>query len=118
MSTENSTLVKVGNIIAKKHDLKVLNACIKASRPALLVGETGTGKTSLLREIAKIKKKKLVRVSVNGSMGIKNKIKLASIGINTESVYDYYPKKNTRVVDSDDIYTPIAEILSDLIKRG
>lgn len=70
MSNNKSTLIRVGNVIAKDSDIKVLDACIKASRPALLIGETGTGKTSLLREIANLKKKKLVRVSVNGSMGI------------------------------------------------
>lgn len=48
---------------------------------------------------------------------IKSGVKLASIGIHTESVYDYYPKRNTRVINDDDIYTPVAEILSDLIKR-
>jgi midasin len=35
-----------------------------------LIGETGVGKTTIVREIAKEQSKNLVRVSVNGSMGV------------------------------------------------
>lgn len=55
-------------VTTENHDL--LKACIENNQPALLIGETGTGKTTLVRELAKEKKATLHRVSVNGSMGI------------------------------------------------
>ena len=51
-------------------NLELLQACIKSNQPALLVGETGTGKTTLIREIAREHKRELIRISVNGSMGV------------------------------------------------
>jgi len=61
---------KFGKIIAEKKNVDVIEACVKIGEPVLLVGETGTGKTTLLSELAKKKKKNIVRVSVNGSTGI------------------------------------------------
>lgn len=51
-------------------NLNLLKACISSNNPALLIGETGVGKTTLIREVAKEEKKNLVRISVNGSMGV------------------------------------------------
>lgn len=49
---------------------EVIKACIKENKPALLIGETGTGKTTIIREEALLMKKKLVRIPVNGSTSI------------------------------------------------
>lgn len=51
-------------------NLNLLKACVSGNNAALLIGETGTGKTTILRELAKEHKKELVRISVNGSMGV------------------------------------------------
>jgi len=51
-------------------NLNLIRACVDMNAPVLLIGETGTGKTTLIREIAKEKEKHLVRISVNGSMGV------------------------------------------------
>jgi cobaltochelatase CobS len=51
-------------------NLNLLRACIDTNSAALLVGETGTGKTTIIRELAKEQDKMLIRISVNGSMGV------------------------------------------------
>jgi len=51
-------------------NLRLLRACVESNSAVLLVGETGTGKTTLVREVAKEQGKTLIRVSVNGSMGV------------------------------------------------
>jgi SpoVK/Ycf46/Vps4 family AAA+-type ATPase len=61
---------KIGKIIVDKQNLEVLEACLKINEPLLLVGETGTGKTGLISELAKKSKTELHRISVNGSTGI------------------------------------------------
>lgn len=53
-----------------KSNLALLEACVETNNPALLIGETGTGKTTLIREVAKEYDKTLIRISVNGSMGV------------------------------------------------
>lgn len=53
----------------QEEDLQILEHCIEANQPALLIGETGTGKTTLLKHLATQKKKNLVRLSMNGNMG-------------------------------------------------
>lgn len=55
-------------VTTENHDL--LKACIETNQPALLIGETGTGKTTLIRELAVEKKQTLHRVSLNGSTGV------------------------------------------------
>lgn len=50
--------------------IKGLRTCITLNESALLIGETGTGKTTLVNEFAKEQGKILHRVSVNGSMGV------------------------------------------------
>lgn len=47
-----------------------IRACVQMNESVLLIGETGTGKTTLINELAKEKEKKLHRVSVNGSLGV------------------------------------------------
>lgn len=44
-----------------------VKACIQADESVLLIGETGLGKTTLIKALADEQKKNLVRVSVNGS---------------------------------------------------
>ncbi len=50
--------------------IKGIKTCIALNESALLIGETGTGKTTLVNEFAKEQGKILHRVSVNGSMGV------------------------------------------------
>lgn len=51
-------------------NLNLIKACIDTNSAALLVGETGTGKTTIIRELAKERGRMLIRISVNGSMGV------------------------------------------------
>lgn len=61
---------KETDYFASKSNLSLLEACVEKNEPALLIGETGTGKTTLIREVAKEYDKTLIRISVNGSMGV------------------------------------------------
>lgn len=47
-----------------------IRACVATSNPVLLIGETGLGKTTIIREMANENGKNLVRVSLNGSTSI------------------------------------------------
>lgn len=47
-----------------------IRACINLNESVMLIGETGTGKTTLVSELAKEQEKVLHRVSVNGSMSV------------------------------------------------
>ncbi len=60
----------VGSAVVSEAVESVMEQCIAASEPALLIGETGTGKTTIIRELAKKRKVELHRVSVNGSTGV------------------------------------------------
>ncbi len=55
-------------VYAKTEDITTLDKCIESNIPVLLVGETGTGKTTLVKEFAKENKKELIRVSLNGNI--------------------------------------------------
>jgi len=68
---ESSTVSS--NAVLSNYDMNViagLKKCIELNESALLIGETGTGKTTLVSELAKEHGKTLHRVSVNGSMGV------------------------------------------------
>lgn len=67
---EKAKKVKAQEFYTSSMNQNLINACIESNAPLLLIGETGTGKTTILREIAKERKKSLVRISVNGSMGV------------------------------------------------
>jgi len=54
----------------KKEDKDLLNRCVEISKPALLIGQTGIGKTTILNDLAKRGKKELHRISLNGSTSI------------------------------------------------
>lgn len=63
-----TTEVKKEKIVyIDKDKRETVEKCIEIDSPVLLIGETGLGKTTIIREIAKTKKKNLVRVSLNGS---------------------------------------------------
>lgn len=65
-----TTKTKEKLYIVSDTNLNLLRACIESNSPALLIGETGTGKTTLIREVAKEKKKNLIRISLNGATGV------------------------------------------------
>lgn len=44
-----------------------VRACVKMNQSVLLIGETGTGKTTMLNELAKEHGRELIRVSLNGA---------------------------------------------------
>lgn len=52
-------------------DLKsVLEKAVKLNLPVLLIGETGVGKTSFVRDLAKTQQKELVRLNLTGQTGV------------------------------------------------
>lgn len=53
-----------------KNKEEVIKACVKENKPCLLIGETGTGKTTIIRELAHMAGKELIRVSLNGSTSV------------------------------------------------
>jgi len=57
-------------IYSNESTLNVIDKSVSANMPVLLVGETGTGKTTIIREVAKKNKKELIRVNLNGQTGI------------------------------------------------
>jgi len=63
------TLQKIGNVYVKASNLKVLKTCIEINEPVLLQGQTGTGKTLLVSNLASNQPThtKLIRVSLNGN---------------------------------------------------
>ena len=76
-TTENvsnvSSVPSVPSLILSSYSQSVISgvrACVALNESALFIGETGTGKTTLVNELAKESGKKLHRVSVNGSMGV------------------------------------------------
>jgi MoxR-like ATPase len=58
--------VKPHEIIGQDHNKKMLNVAIDKNMPVLLIGETGTGKTSLIREQAIERKQPLSRFNLTG----------------------------------------------------
>lgn len=47
-------------------DVQLIEACVTKNLPVLLMGETGTGKTTLVREMARSGEKKFIRLNLNG----------------------------------------------------
>ena len=75
MASKKTTETKesTSSAILSNYDEKIIQgikSCIALNESALLIGETGTGKTTLVNEFAKEQGKILHRVSVNGSMGV------------------------------------------------
>jgi MoxR-like ATPase len=61
---------KAQDIIGYEEELATLNYAIKKKIPTLLIGETGVGKTSLIRHLAFTRKKGLRRLNLNGQTTI------------------------------------------------
>jgi len=61
---------KIGSSYVDIKNYNIMKSCMDLNESVLLIGETGTGKTTIIKEIAKEKNKKLTRVSLNGSTGI------------------------------------------------
>jgi len=57
-------------LIGLDHEKKALELGIENNFPVLLIGETGIGKTYVLQHLAKEKNQKVVRISLNGEIGI------------------------------------------------
>lgn len=100
-----------------ERDIKAIEFCITKNYPVLLVGETGVGKTTLIKALADEKKKILVRVSMNGSMGteellgkrlLENGETIWQDGILTQAVREGY------WIVLDEINSASAEILFSL----
>ncbi len=53
-------------VLGQEENLALLEVAIKHDLPTLLIGETGTGKTSMIRELAKEHKAKLIRFTLTG----------------------------------------------------
>lgn len=67
---KTTAATKAAPYFASESNLNLIRACVEQNAPALLIGETGTGKTTIIREIAKEHDQTLIRISVNGSMGV------------------------------------------------
>lgn len=52
----------------KKEDIETLAHCVEMSAPALLIGQTGLGKTTLISELAKKHNRNLIRLSVHSGI--------------------------------------------------
>jgi len=57
-------------IFLDKDTKKSLMVAVNNNLPVLLVGETGTGKTSMVRELASELKRKLIRINLTGQTGV------------------------------------------------
>lgn len=64
------THVTICKLIGLAKEKEILELAIKQGFPSLLIGETGVGKTYLIRNIAESHGKHLVRVSLNGEVGV------------------------------------------------
>lgn len=53
------------------------------------------------------------------TFALSNRVVLLSIGIQTNAVFDFYPRKTTRMLSNTDlIYTTCADLLSENVERG
>jgi MoxR-like ATPase len=58
--------IKSHQIVGQEHNQKMLEVAIKNNLPVLLIGETGTGKTSIIREQAIERKMPWIRFNLTG----------------------------------------------------
>ncbi len=110
-------MAKIGKVYTTKENIDVLNTCIKINEPVLLIGETGTGKTTLLNELAKKQKKNLIRVSVNGSTGVEEIIGKWLVDSSTTKWQDgilISAMRNGDWIVFDEINSALPEILFSL----
>lgn len=57
-------------LIGQEDNIKLLELAVSRDMPVLLIGETGTGKTTLVQETAAKQKKELRKINLNGSTSI------------------------------------------------
>lgn len=57
-------------LVGMVKEKKALELAVKCNLPSLLIGDTGVGKTYLIRALAQEKGKRLVRINLNGETGI------------------------------------------------
>lgn len=62
------TIKVMQSMIGLESERKMLTSAIKSRIPALLIGETGTGKTSLCKEVARGMGRKVMRVNLDGGV--------------------------------------------------
>lgn len=67
---EEIPVITKHTILGQEHNKALLQIAITKNMPALLIGETGTGKTSVVRELADAQKANLIRVNLNGQTSI------------------------------------------------
>jgi len=70
LSKEIKAKAKVIEIMGQDANQKILSRAIDLNLPVLLIGETGTGKTSIVRERAHIEKAELIRINLNGQTSV------------------------------------------------
>ena len=73
MGKKKATTTKIENpisIMGQDANQKILSRAIELNLPVLLIGETGTGKTSIIRERAFIEGADLIRVNLNGQTSV------------------------------------------------
>lgn len=56
-------------IFGQEKNIELLELAAKTGKSILLIGDTGTGKTSAVQQVAKSKGKKCVRINLNGQSG-------------------------------------------------
>ncbi len=71
ISAKQQPKPKVVDVMYYQDDIRIpLEKAISLNLPALLVGETGTGKTSFIRDLAKKHKRQLIRINLTGQTGV------------------------------------------------
>lgn len=60
----------MAKILGQDKNIKILERAVDLDLPCLLIGETGTGKTSIVRECALQHKQKLIRINLNGQTSV------------------------------------------------
>jgi Mg-chelatase subunit ChlI len=58
------------SMLGQTKNKEIIEGCINDDAPVLLIGDTGTGKTSIIRELAYKHKKCLIRINLNGQTSI------------------------------------------------
>lgn len=113
--------IKKFKVYYKKEDRQALEKAIEMNIPALLVGDTGTGKTSMIRDLAIEQKKELIRLNLTGQTGVDEFIGKVMARVNGHGSETYWQDgllvmamKIGAWVVLDEINMALPEILSAL----